>query len=94
MQIYFLPHSVRSLRSSDQPCSIATLARSPARVDRLERAEGKNYNDAGVSAEMQALTRQFGSLHGLSSLLNLAQLGGILFHGAWLARYGLFSKAT
>lgn len=59
------------------------------RRHRLERAEGKDSRDANVSAQMKQLNKEFGTLHSISSLLNLAAFGGVLFHGLWLAQYGL-----
>ncbi|KAJ2920225.1 hypothetical protein MD484_g182, partial [Candolleomyces efflorescens] len=54
-----------------------------------EKEEGKAYNDAGVSAEMKALNRQFGSLHGISSLFNLAAVIALGIHGLWIGNVGL-----
>ncbi|KAF8528076.1 hypothetical protein BU17DRAFT_38494 [Hysterangium stoloniferum] len=56
---------------------------------RLEKAEGKNYNDEGVSNEMKALNRRFGSLHGVSYLLTLGSVFALAFHGLWLGNVGL-----
>ncbi|KAF5312462.1 hypothetical protein D9619_003480 [Psilocybe cf. subviscida] len=54
-----------------------------------EKEEGKNYNDAGVSAEMKALNRQFGSLHGISSLANLFAVIALGFHGLYIGSAGV-----
>lgn len=56
---------------------------------KLEKEEGKVYNDAGVSDKMKALNRKFGMLHGWSSLLNLDAVIALIFHGLWIGRYGL-----
>ena len=56
---------------------------------KLEKEEGKAYNDAGVSDKMKALNRKFGMLHGWSSLLNLDAVIALIFHGLWIGRYGL-----
>ncbi|CAD6577582.1 MAG: hypothetical protein CYPHOPRED_000279 [Cyphobasidiales sp. Tagirdzhanova-0007] len=55
---------------------------------KLEREEGKSYTDANASSEMKSLTSQFGAAHGTSSVVNLAYLGALMFHSAWLATYG------
>ncbi|KAK7468665.1 hypothetical protein VKT23_003169 [Stygiomarasmius scandens] len=56
---------------------------------RLEKSEGKNYNEPGVSEEMKALNRRFGSLHGISSLANLWAVIGLIFHGLWIGNTGI-----
>ncbi|KAJ8454083.1 hypothetical protein ONZ45_g19442 [Pleurotus djamor] len=56
---------------------------------KLEKEEGKAYNDAGVSAEMKALNRHFGMLHGVSSLFNLFAIFALGFHGLWIANVGV-----
>ncbi|KAK1229809.1 hypothetical protein PQX77_007112 [Marasmius sp. AFHP31] len=56
---------------------------------RLEKEEGKSYNDPGVSQEMKALNRRFGSLHGISSLANLWAVIALGFHGLWIGNAGL-----
>jgi len=56
---------------------------------RLEKSEGKNYNDQGVSAEMKALNKRFGALHGASTLLSLGAVFALGFHGLWLGNVGL-----
>lgn len=37
---------------------------------------------------MQAITKKFGALHGVSSLTNLISVIGMTFHGLWIAKYG------
>ncbi|KAJ3736876.1 hypothetical protein DFJ43DRAFT_988159 [Lentinula guzmanii] len=56
---------------------------------RLEKEEGKAYNEPGVSDGMKALNRRFGSLHGISSLLNLSAVLAIGFHGLWIGNAGV-----
>ncbi|KLO20462.1 hypothetical protein SCHPADRAFT_897741 [Schizopora paradoxa] len=56
---------------------------------KLEKEEGKAYNDEGVSDEMKALNRKFAQLHGWSSLANLYAFLAAAFHGLWIANYGL-----
>ncbi|KAJ6604276.1 hypothetical protein DFH09DRAFT_1122181 [Mycena vulgaris] len=48
---------------------------------RLEKDEGKTYNESGVSDNMKALNRRFGMLHGVSSLANLGAVIALGFHG-------------
>ncbi|GLB36463.1 putative protein with domain of unknown function (DUF4149) [Lyophyllum shimeji] len=56
---------------------------------KLEKDEGKAYNDPGVSAKMKALNRRFGMLHGVSSLANLAAVIALGFHGLWIGNAGV-----
>jgi len=56
---------------------------------RLEKEEGKLYNEAGVSADMKALNRRFGKLHGISSLANLVAVIALGFHGLWIGNVGV-----
>ncbi|KAH8120655.1 hypothetical protein DFH11DRAFT_81392 [Phellopilus nigrolimitatus] len=56
---------------------------------RLEKTEGKSYNEEGVSSEMKALNKKFSQLHGLSSLFNLYAFIALSFHGLWIGHYGL-----
>ncbi|KAL4243199.1 TMEM205-like domain-containing protein [Abortiporus biennis] len=58
---------------------------------KLEKAEGKSYNEEGVSAEMKALNKKFGALHGYSSIANLTAFLGLAFHGLWIGNKGLGS---
>ncbi|EIN13652.1 hypothetical protein PUNSTDRAFT_117368 [Punctularia strigosozonata HHB-11173 SS5] len=51
---------------------------------KLEKDEGKNYNDPAASDAMKALNRKFGMLHGVSSLCNLGANLALIFHGLWL----------
>ncbi|KDN43218.1 hypothetical protein K437DRAFT_225767, partial [Tilletiaria anomala UBC 951] len=61
------------------------------RRHRLERTEGKSYDNVTASDEMKDLNKQFSILHGISNLLNFVAFGGVVFHGLWLAHYGLHS---
>ncbi|KIY67445.1 hypothetical protein CYLTODRAFT_437037 [Cylindrobasidium torrendii FP15055 ss-10] len=54
-----------------------------------EKKEGKAYSDAGVSDEMKALNKQFGALHGVSSLFNLFATIALTFHGLWIGSKGI-----
>jgi len=56
---------------------------------RLEKEEGKVYSDPAASPAMKALNKQFGSLHGLSSLANLLAVVALGFHGLWIGNAGL-----
>ncbi|KAH7929388.1 hypothetical protein BV22DRAFT_1029634 [Leucogyrophana mollusca] len=56
---------------------------------KLEKEEGKSYNDPDVSAEMKALNSRFGMLHGVSSLANLGAVVALVFHGLWIGNAGL-----
>lgn len=56
---------------------------------KLEKEEGKLYNEAGVSADMKALNRRFGMLHGVSSLANLGAVIALGFHGLWVGNMGV-----
>uniref|UniRef100_A0A0W0FAI0 TMEM205-like domain-containing protein n=1 Tax=Moniliophthora roreri TaxID=221103 RepID=A0A0W0FAI0_MONRR len=56
---------------------------------KLEKEEGKAYNEPGVSEQMKALNRKFGSLHGISSLLNLYAVIALGFHGLWIGNSGV-----
>jgi len=56
---------------------------------RLEKEEGKASNEPGVSAEMKALNRRFGMLHGISSLANLVAVIALGFHGLWIGHVGV-----
>ncbi|KZW02107.1 hypothetical protein EXIGLDRAFT_760321 [Exidia glandulosa HHB12029] len=58
---------------------------------RLEREEGKAYNDPTASAAMKAVNKQFGTFHGISSLLNLFVVIALGFHGLVLGQYGFRS---
>jgi len=55
---------------------------------KLEKEEGKAYNEPGVSDAMKALNSKFGSLHGISSLANLFAVFALVFHGLWIGNYG------
>ncbi|KAL7410029.1 hypothetical protein BDY24DRAFT_444383 [Mrakia frigida] len=56
---------------------------------KLEREEGKAYNDQGVSGRMKELNKSFSILHGISSLLNLGAFLIITGHGLWIAKFGV-----
>ncbi|RDB28421.1 hypothetical protein Hypma_015199 [Hypsizygus marmoreus] len=56
---------------------------------KLEKEEGKVYNEPGVSDEMKAVNRRFGTLHGISSLANLGSFIALTFHGLWLGNAGV-----
>ncbi|KAF8971432.1 hypothetical protein BDZ97DRAFT_1786453 [Flammula alnicola] len=56
---------------------------------KLEKDEGKTYNDPGVSAEMKALNQRFGILHGVSSLANLGAVISLGFHGLFIGNAGV-----
>ncbi|KIK49634.1 hypothetical protein CY34DRAFT_69470, partial [Suillus luteus UH-Slu-Lm8-n1] len=56
---------------------------------KLEKEEGKNYNEPGISAQMKALNAKFGMLHGISSLANLGAVVALTLHGLWIGSYGL-----
>ncbi|TFK57547.1 hypothetical protein OE88DRAFT_1651322 [Heliocybe sulcata] len=56
---------------------------------KLEKEEGKTYDQAGVSAQMKALNARFSSLHGISSLANLGAVIALAFHGLWIAHAGV-----
>jgi hypothetical protein len=50
-----------------------------------ETRDGKKSWDEGPhSAEMQKLNKQFGILHGVSSLVNMLGLGAMIWYGAVL----------
>jgi len=56
---------------------------------RLEKEEGKVYNEPGVSSNMKSLNRKFGMLHGVSSLANLGAVIALGFHGLWIGQAGV-----
>ncbi|EJD04394.1 uncharacterized protein FOMMEDRAFT_19631 [Fomitiporia mediterranea MF3/22] len=56
---------------------------------KLEKEEGKAYNDEGVSQEMKTLNRRFTQAHGWSSMFNLDSVIALIFHGLWIGKYGL-----
>jgi len=56
---------------------------------KLEKEEGKSYNEPNVSAEMKALNAKFGSLHGISSLANMGAVLALGFHGLWIGNVGV-----
>jgi len=56
---------------------------------KLEKEEGKVYSDPGASADIRALSRRFGTLHGISSLANLGAVIALGFHGLWIGNAGV-----
>lgn len=55
-------------------------------MDGLEQKDGKkSYDPAPHSQEMLALNKEFGKLHGISSLLNLAAFIASLIYGVSLS---------
>jgi len=56
---------------------------------KLEKEEGKVYSDPEASADMRALNRRFGMLHGISSLANLGAVIALGFHGVWIGNAGV-----
>lgn len=56
---------------------------------KLEKEEGKVYSDPEVSADMKALNRRFGMLHGISSLANMGAIIALGFHGLWIGNAGV-----
>jgi len=56
---------------------------------KLEKDEGKTYNESGVSDKMKGLNRRFGMLHGISSLANLGAVLALGFHGLWIGTFGV-----
>lgn len=55
----------------------------------LEKAEGKNAQDADASPDLKALKAKFARLHGYSSLANLLAFLALAFHGLWIGNYGI-----
>lgn len=47
---------------------------------KLEREEGKQYNDEGISDRMKSLNKRFGLAHGCSSLINMAIVVSLLVY--------------
>lgn len=45
---------------------------------KVEREEGKKYNEEGISDRMKALNKRFGIAHGCSSLINMAIVVSLL----------------
>ncbi|TBU64761.1 hypothetical protein BD310DRAFT_913292, partial [Dichomitus squalens] len=60
---------------------------------RLEKEEGKAYNEPGVSEQMKSLNKTFGQLHGLSSLANLTAFFALVFHGLYIGNAGAGIKS-
>jgi hypothetical protein len=49
----------------------------------------KGFAVTQVSAKMRALNTKFGSLHGISSLVNLGAVIALGFHGLWIGNVGV-----
>jgi hypothetical protein len=45
---------------------------------KVEREEGKSYNEAGISDRLKALNKRFAIAHGCSSLINMAVILSLL----------------
>ncbi|RPD81691.1 hypothetical protein L226DRAFT_527955 [Lentinus tigrinus ALCF2SS1-7] len=60
---------------------------------KLEKEEGKAYNEPGVSDDMKALNKLFAQLHGISSLANLTAFLALVFHGLWIGNVGAGIKS-
>ena len=45
---------------------------------KVEREEGKQYNDADISDQLKALNKRFGIAHGCSALINMAVVLSLL----------------
>jgi hypothetical protein len=56
---------------------------------KLEKTEGKSYNDPEASAEMKALNKEFIKLHGISFLGNFSSLVALALHGVWIGNAGV-----
>ncbi|KAH9947718.1 hypothetical protein B0H21DRAFT_737751 [Amylocystis lapponica] len=56
---------------------------------KLEKVEGKIYNEPGISEEMKALNRRFDLYHAISVSINMASLVALVFHGLWIGSYGV-----
>jgi len=56
---------------------------------KLEKAEGRTYDEPGVSVEMKALNSRFSQFHGISSLANLCAVVALGFHGLWIGNIGI-----
>ena len=56
---------------------------------KLEKEEGKAYNEQGVSDKMKSLNRKFAQLHGWSSLANLSAVIVLILHGLCIGNFGL-----
>jgi len=57
---------------------------------RLQREEQSDENkNTQVSPELKALNIRFGYLHAVSASVNLGVLISLIFHGLWIATYGV-----
>ncbi|KIM29094.1 hypothetical protein M408DRAFT_329105 [Serendipita vermifera MAFF 305830] len=61
---------------------------------RQEQTEGKPYYDPGVSSHMKGINKEFSKWHGFSALANLLVAFALLYHGMWLANFGIYNKST
>jgi len=61
-----------------------TAAQTMFQRHKLEKEEGKNPKEKGISTQMKSLNRRFGMLHGISSLFNMAAFVALAFHGLWI----------
>ncbi|KAH6917428.1 hypothetical protein BKA70DRAFT_334593 [Coprinopsis sp. MPI-PUGE-AT-0042] len=52
---------------------------------KLEKDEGVDYKNPKASPEMKELSKKFGVLHGVSSLINLFAIIALAFHGLSIA---------
>ena len=59
-------------------CLHLVLSRIMNERHKLEREEGKKYNEEGVSETMKRLNKRFGIAHGCSSLINMALVLSLL----------------
>ncbi|KAG8804975.1 hypothetical protein FRC17_005795, partial [Serendipita sp. 399] len=71
-----------------------TTNRLSMQRQRQERAEAKPYYDPGVSEAMKKLNREFGTWHGISSLVNLIGILATIYHGLWFNTLGLRQPLT
>ncbi|KAG1894883.1 uncharacterized protein F5891DRAFT_1130825 [Suillus fuscotomentosus] len=81
--------TVIALQSCNQFVVGPMTSRTMFQRHKLEKEEGKNYDEPGVSAQMKALNTKFRMLHGMSSLANLGAVIALTFHGLWIGSYGL-----
>ncbi len=50
--------------------------------------------ESQVSSQMKKINSSFGKWHGISALANLVMILALLYHGMWIANFGLRNKAT
>lgn len=51
---------------------------------KLERATNTKYTDPEISDDMRRINTRFGIAHSVSSIINLAVVGGIIMHAMTL----------